>query len=62
MKTLDIRKAAKDYLKFIDGISKGKYILENLVMSVAELLAELKLDQNEQLVKGCAKVFPVNLM
>jgi glycosyltransferase involved in cell wall biosynthesis len=56
---LDIEKVAKAYRYFIEGVVNERYPLENLVVPVSKLLAELDLDNNEQLMKECASVFPI---
>jgi len=55
---LDIEKVAKAYQCFIEGIVNKRYHLESLVVPVSKLLAELDLEDNEQLLEGCAKCFP----
>jgi len=47
----------KAYQNFIEGVVNERYPLENLVVPVCKLLAELDLDNNEQLLEGCAKCF-----
>lgn len=56
---LDIKKAAKEYRYFIERIVKERYPLESLVLPVSKLLAELNLENNEQLIEECASVFPI---
>jgi len=56
---LDIEKVAKAYQNFIEGIVNKRYHLESLVVPVSKLLAELYLENNEQLMKECASVFPI---
>lgn len=55
---LDIEKAAKEYRYFIEGIVNERYPLETLVVPISKLLAELDLENNEQLIGECAKCFP----
>jgi glycosyltransferase involved in cell wall biosynthesis len=55
---LDIEKAAKAYRYFVEGIVNERYPLESLVVPVSKLIAELGLDNNEQLIGECAKCFP----
>lgn len=55
---LDILQAAKAYLYFINAIVNERFKLESLIMSISKLLVDLQLDQNDQLVEGCAKAVP----
>lgn len=55
---LYIGKVTKEYSNFIEKIVKEKYFLESLVVPVSKLIVELGLENNEQLLEGCAKCFP----
>lgn len=55
---LDTEKVVKEYRYFIEGIVEERYFLESLVVPISKLIVELGLENNEQLLEGCALSFP----